>query len=164
MLITTAKKLLSTKLQLSNETGKRPVELCKLKVKDLDNDTKIIHPRSAKHGAPRQLKISDQLLTLLNEHIKKHNLQPDNYILGGKPEKYSKLPTNQNNTIKKTQRQINTKNQTVRHKIRLLHENDRPLPIRPIQGNVLNRTQAPNNHRKILPNQKIPTRLPKRGI
>ena len=89
MLIATAKKPLSIKLQLSNQTGIRPVELCNLKVKDLDNDTKTIHPRTAKHGNPRQLKIDDQLLALLNKHIIQHNLNPNDYIFGGKPEKYS---------------------------------------------------------------------------
>lgn len=89
MLIATAKKPLSTKLQVSNETGIRPVELCKLQVKDYDNDTRTIHQRTAKHGNPRQLKISPQLQTLLNNHIQQHMLQPADYLFGGTPEKYS---------------------------------------------------------------------------
>jgi integrase len=101
MLIATAKKPLSTKLQLSNETGIRPIELCKLKAKDVDNDTKTIHPRTAKHGVPRQLKISDQLLALLNKRVTEHNLKPDNYLFGGTPEKYSQSFQRIKNTLAK---------------------------------------------------------------
>jgi integrase len=101
MLIATAKKPLSTKLQLSDETGIRPIELCKLKVKDYDNDTKTIHPRTAKHGNPRQLKISQQLQTLLNNHIHQHNLKQEDYIFGGKAEKYSSSFQRIKNTLAK---------------------------------------------------------------
>jgi integrase len=89
MLISASKKPLSTKLQLSYETGLRPVEVCELKVKDFNTENKIIHPKTAKNGAPRQLKISDQLTNLINEQITKNNLAEENYIFGGKPEKYS---------------------------------------------------------------------------
>lgn len=89
MLISASKKPLSTKLQLSYETGLRPVEVCELKVKDFSKETKTIHPKTAKNGAPRQLRISDQLASLLNEKITKHNLTEENFIFGGTPEKYS---------------------------------------------------------------------------
>jgi integrase len=89
MLISASKKPLSTKILLSYETGLRPVELCQLKVKDFSNDTKMIHPKTAKNGAPRQLRISPQLASLLSEHISKHNLIEEHFIFGGTPEKYS---------------------------------------------------------------------------
>lgn len=89
MLISAAKKPLSTKLQLSYETGLRPVELCQLKVKDFNSEHKLIHPSTAKNGAPRQLKISNSLAELIAEHIANKGLKEENYIFGGTPEKYS---------------------------------------------------------------------------
>jgi integrase len=44
MLISNAEKLLSMKLQLSMETGLRPVELSRLKVRDIDLDHKTVNP------------------------------------------------------------------------------------------------------------------------
>ncbi len=50
MLIASAGKLLGMKLQLSMETGLRPVELTRLKVKDLDLDHKTVNPTTAKEA------------------------------------------------------------------------------------------------------------------
>jgi len=59
MLIANAGRINSAKLTVSKETGLRPIELCNLKVKDIDLERKIIYPTTAKHGAPRALKISN---------------------------------------------------------------------------------------------------------
>ena len=48
MLIAKAGKTLSPKLQLSKETGLRPIALCNLRVKDIDLDHKTINPTTAK--------------------------------------------------------------------------------------------------------------------
>jgi integrase len=53
MLIANSGKLLSMKLQLSMETGLRPVELTRLRVKDLDLDHKTVNPTTAKKGNAR---------------------------------------------------------------------------------------------------------------
>lgn len=89
LIIGSAKKPLSTKLMTSYKTGLRPVEICNLLVKDYDKDTQTIHPQTAKHGAPRQIKITNDLAQLLTEHIQKNNLTENDYIFGGTPEKYS---------------------------------------------------------------------------
>jgi integrase len=47
-LIADAGYVLSTKLTLSMETGLRPVELCRLKVNDLDLEHRAVNPTTAK--------------------------------------------------------------------------------------------------------------------
>ena len=89
MLIASAKKPLSIKLELSYKTGLRPTEVCKLKVKDFNKDNNTVNPQTAKNGAPRKLTISQKLSELLTEQIQKHNLTEEDYIFGGTPEKYS---------------------------------------------------------------------------
>jgi len=89
LIIASAKKPLSTKLMTSYRTGVRPVELCNLKVKDYDRATQTLHPKTAKHGAPRQIKVPNDLAQLLTEHIDKNNLTQEDYIFGGTPEKYT---------------------------------------------------------------------------
>ena len=49
MLIANSGKVMSVKLTLSKETGLRPVELCNLKVKDIDLTHRTVHPTTAKH-------------------------------------------------------------------------------------------------------------------
>jgi integrase/recombinase XerD len=83
MLIANAGTLLSTKLSLSMETGLRPVELCKLKVKDIDIDHKTVNPTTAKRGNPRTLPISASLTQKLQEHITRNNLAPNDLMFKG---------------------------------------------------------------------------------
>jgi integrase len=91
MLIADAGKLLGTKLQLSMETGLRPVELCRLKVKDLDLDHKTVNPTIAKRGNPRTLPISESLKQKLQEHIIEKNLTPNDLLFKGTdPDHYGK--------------------------------------------------------------------------
>ena len=56
ILIAYAGQTISLKLMMSKETGMRPIELMKLKVKDIDLVQKTVYPKTAKHGAPRTLK------------------------------------------------------------------------------------------------------------
>jgi integrase len=84
MLIADAGYVLSTKLALSMGTGLRPVELMRLKVKDLDLDHKTVNPTTAKHGNPRTLPISESLKQKLEEHITRENLKPDELLFKGK--------------------------------------------------------------------------------
>ena len=50
MLVAKAEKTLSMELSISMETGLRPVVLCRLKVKDVDLEHKVINPTTAKRG------------------------------------------------------------------------------------------------------------------
>lgn len=83
MLIAHAGRILSLKLQISKETGLRPVELCNLKVKDADLEHNLIYPTTAKHGAPRIVKISNKLTTSLANYISKNNLSPNEKLFNG---------------------------------------------------------------------------------
>jgi integrase len=83
MLIASAGKLLGMKLQLSMETGLRPVELARLKVKDVDLDHKTVNPTTAKKGNARTLPLSETLTVKLGEHIANHSLAPTDLLFKG---------------------------------------------------------------------------------
>jgi len=89
-LIAYAKTTLSIQLRLSKETGLRPVELCNLKVKDVDLEQRAIYPTTAKDGASRILRISLNLQTLLQDHILRHNLNPNDKLFKNNADNYSK--------------------------------------------------------------------------
>jgi len=90
MLIARAGKTLSLKLTISKETGLRPIELCTLKVKDIDLEQRTIYPTTAKHGAPRRLKISNSLKAILTNHINTHKLNPKDKLFKGDSDNYGK--------------------------------------------------------------------------
>jgi integrase len=91
MLISNAEKLLSMKLQLSMETGLRPVELGRLKAKDMDLDHRTVNPTTAKKGNPRTLPMTTNLTTKIQEHILKNNLTPNDQLFRGlDPDHYGK--------------------------------------------------------------------------
>jgi integrase len=83
MLIANAGKLLSMKLQLSMETGLRPVELTRLKVKDIDLEHKTVNPTTAKKGNARTIPFSETLRLKLIEHITTNNLAPTDPLFKG---------------------------------------------------------------------------------
>jgi len=90
MLIAKAQKPLSVKLTLSKETGLRPIELCNLKVKDVDLDHKTIYPTTAKNGSPRALKISNSLQIMITNHINTKKLNPNDKLFKGDAENYGR--------------------------------------------------------------------------
>ncbi len=61
ILISNARTNLSIKLQLSMETGLRPIELCRLKAKDIDLEHRTVNPTTAKGGNPRTIPLSASL-------------------------------------------------------------------------------------------------------
>jgi integrase len=83
MLIADAGYLLSMKLTLSMETGLRPVELARLKVKDLDLEHRTVNPTTAKRGNPRTIPMSQSLTQKLQEHITRGNLTPNDLLFKG---------------------------------------------------------------------------------
>jgi len=88
ILCASAGRILSVKLTLSKETGLRPVELCNLKVKDVDLEQRTIYPTTAKHGAPRRLKISNSLQATLQNHINTNSLNPNDKLFNGNADFY----------------------------------------------------------------------------
>jgi integrase len=90
MLISSAGKILSIKLTISKETGLRPVELCRLQVKDIDLEQRIIYPTTAKHGAPRALKISNNLTKTLQNYTIRNDLNENSKLFKGNADDYGK--------------------------------------------------------------------------
>jgi len=90
MLIANSGRTMTVKLTLSKETGLRPVEVCNLKVKDIDLTQKTVYPTTAKHGAPRALKISTSLTEMLRTHIDEHKLNPNDKLFKGDSDNYGK--------------------------------------------------------------------------
>ncbi len=82
MIIAEAGKQLGIRLQMSMETGLRPVELCRLKVKDIDLDHKTVNPTTAKGGNPRTVPLSASLTAKLEERIRAKNLNPNDNLFG----------------------------------------------------------------------------------
>jgi integrase len=83
MLIANSGKLLGMKLQLSMETGLRPIELTRLRVKDLDLDHKTVNPTTAKNGNARTVPFSETLKLKLAEHIANNQLAPNDLLFKG---------------------------------------------------------------------------------
>jgi integrase len=88
MLIARAKSPLSIKLQISAETGFRPVEIYGLKIKDIDLEKRLLYPTTAKHGAPKIGKISTKLKDILTEYIDTHKLNPNDKLFNGTQKAY----------------------------------------------------------------------------
>jgi integrase len=82
-LIIGAGKTLSLKLRLSMETGLRPCELMELQTKDIDTVSKLVYPRTHKHGSARILKISENLAQALQKYAIKKDLQPTDRLFKG---------------------------------------------------------------------------------
>ena len=101
MIIASCGKPFATKLQLSMETGLRPVELCNLKVKDIDLEQRLVYPTTAKHGSARILKISQSLQKLLQEHIIRNNLNPTDKLFKGDASIYGKVFRHKRNALAK---------------------------------------------------------------
>jgi len=82
MIIAEAGKQLGIRLQMSMETGLRPIELCRLKVKDIDLNHKTVNPTTAKGGNPRTVPLSASLTAKLEERILTKNLNPNDNLFG----------------------------------------------------------------------------------
>lgn len=80
MLISSTQKPLSLKLRISMEAGLRPVELVRLKSKNMDTDYKAILPTTAKGGNPRIMKITQQLTAIIEEWIISKKLNQNNRL------------------------------------------------------------------------------------
>jgi integrase len=88
MIIAESGKTLATKLTLSKETGLRPVEVHMLKVKDIDLEQRLIYPTTAKNGAPRTVRISERLASLIQKHITRNKLKENDLVFKGHEEHY----------------------------------------------------------------------------
>lgn len=67
------RKKVATSLQLLKETGMRIGESWNLEWIDIDNENRTVTCTPEKHGTPRQFKVSNKLLAMLNMLPKKGN-------------------------------------------------------------------------------------------
>jgi len=102
-IIANASPKLRTAISISKDTGLRPIELMRLKLKDVDLDKRAVYPETAKHGSPRVLKITEKTLHMLTEYIGRANIKPHQKIFANwKPIDYSKyFRITRNKTAKK---------------------------------------------------------------
>jgi integrase len=82
MIIAEAGKQLGTRLQMSMETGLRPIELCRLKVKDIDIEHKTVNPITAKGGNPRTVLMTANLTAKIQERMIIKDLKPNEKLFG----------------------------------------------------------------------------------
>lgn len=83
MIISACGKITSLKLKISMETGVRPVELHNLLVKDVDLSQRIIYPSTAKHGAPRKIRINQTLTELIQAYLNKYPRKQNETLFRG---------------------------------------------------------------------------------
>ena len=92
MLIASARGALSLRLDISIQTGLRPIEVQGykgLRVKDIHTEQRTITALSTKGCNPRPpMQISQELLTKLKTYITKHNLQAEDYLFKGDARRY----------------------------------------------------------------------------
>jgi hypothetical protein len=90
--IASIKGMLSIKIQLSGETGLRPIEVQGMKglhVKDIHLDTKTVTPIVTKRcNARPPLSISEELTCRISQYITENNLQADDIIWTTDPKYY----------------------------------------------------------------------------
>ena len=92
MLIASARSTLSLKLDVSYQTGLRPIEIQGekgLQVKNIHFDTHSITARITKGcNARPPMTIKEPLMARLQTYITKNNLKPDDLLFAGKEERY----------------------------------------------------------------------------
>ena len=101
MLIASAGKTLQVRLRISKETGIRPLELCNLKVKDIDLEHRLIKPTTAKNGNPRTLKISQSLQNQIQDYVVRKDLKPNDKLFKGTADTYTRLYIRHRNVLAK---------------------------------------------------------------
>ena len=100
-----APKKLVTAIAISKDTGLRPVELMRLKLKDLDLQKGAVYPETAKHGSPRVLKLKNKTLNILNKYLATVSIGLNDNIFGTwNSDSYGKwFRHSRNKTAEKTQ-------------------------------------------------------------
>jgi integrase len=74
ILISAATKKYALILSMLRDTGMRPIELERMKVKWIDLERGIINVQTAKGGIGRALQLKPQTLAMLKENVGRHNL------------------------------------------------------------------------------------------
>jgi integrase len=144
MLIAHAGRILSIKLQASKEWGVRPVELFKLKVKDIDLEQHRVYVTTAKHGANRTIPITNNLTERLREYIYKYSQAPERPAVPRQRNQIrQRIQSIQKQLSRKTERSNNQKHQAIRLPTLLrnhaIPQNTRHTPSQSTNGSQTNR-------------------------
>ncbi|MGD0405673.1 MAG: hypothetical protein ABSB10_03375 [Candidatus Bathyarchaeia archaeon] len=118
MLIASARGALSIRIDISVQTGLRPIEVQGykgLRVKDIHFDQKTITALSTKGcNARPPMQITEELVARIKTYITKHNLQTEDYLFKGGCKKIRRtLPQNAKQISRKTQRPNNQSHKTL---------------------------------------------------
>jgi len=62
------------------DTGIRPSEASRLRVKDIYREQGLVYPQSAKHGSGRVLKLLKSTVAMLNRYISKYGLCEKDFL------------------------------------------------------------------------------------
>jgi len=82
MIRANASEKLALAISISKETGLRPVEAMRLRLRDIDIENRTIYPQTAKHGSARVLKISSETTALLKQYLGKRCIALNDNIFG----------------------------------------------------------------------------------
>ncbi|MEM3829774.1 MAG: tyrosine-type recombinase/integrase [Conexivisphaerales archaeon] len=80
LFIAHSKKKYALIYSILRDTEIRPVELSNIKLKDIDLDKGTINVFSAKHGAPRIVRVKNETLAMLKSYIQEHNFSYDDKL------------------------------------------------------------------------------------
>jgi hypothetical protein len=126
MLIAAAKGVLSLKIDISTQTGLRPIEVQGekgLQAKDIHPDQNTITARITKKCNPRPpLPISPELMTKIQAYITSRNLKPDGLLFTGDSRRYGEHYRRFRNRLAEKLRPHNKNNTTLRPQTRILHK------------------------------------------
>ena len=149
MIIANSGKLMSLKLQISMNTGLRPVELFTLRTKDIDTEQKTIYPKTAKHGAPRKISISNTLNERIRNYIIKNDKQPnDQPFQRRRSTIWERIPRNPKQISQEAQQPNNPEYKTIRLQT-LLRNNDLPQNTKHQTHPIPNGTQTQQHYRHL---------------
>jgi integrase len=81
-IIADSSKKLAVAIAMSKDTGLRPIELMRLKLKDIDLAKGAVYPETAKHGSPRVLKLHKSTLHLLHRYLSTSNIGINDRLFG----------------------------------------------------------------------------------
>ena len=113
MLIAHSGRILGTKLQISYETGFRPIEVILLTPQEIDFDHRLLLSRTAKNGTPRAIKYSLKLEAILKDYIQGEKIQPTKRLFKTTPRNYSQLFRVSRNFSQENQRSNNQEYKTL---------------------------------------------------
>jgi len=82
LIVADASKRLRTAILMSKDTGLRPIELMRLRLRDVDLSKGAVYPETAKHGSPRVLKLKSATLNVLNKYLASIHIEPNDKIFG----------------------------------------------------------------------------------